>query len=241
MNVTVQGAGVVGSVTAEILRSAGHEVSVHDPEQNFCACGHADVTVVCTPCLDGILPWTVPADVTVVRSTVLPDAFDVLPVGRRHHWPEFLTERTARYDALHPDKLIWGSDLDETAAEQFARLLLGAHYDVAPQVHMSVRASCVVKIGINSLYTSRVMLFNALYDAVGADMDDYESVCEGIGLDQRVHLSHHHIWQDGYRGAGGKCLPKDSRFLAEMTYGCSTGDFVESMCEANDRLRRGGM
>lgn len=236
MRVIVQGAGVIGQPTAEIIRAAGHTVVIHDPDKGRVAHGEADVCVVCTPCRDGYLPELCPADTYVVRSSVLPQAFEVLPQDKRHHWPEFLTERTAEHDALHPDKLIWGSDMP-IKGELVARTLLGAHFDSAPFIWMPLEASCVTKLGINTIYTAKVMLANALYDAVGGDEDTYRYVLRGLRLDKRIKLTHTDIWQDGFRGAGGKCLPKDSRFLAGLLKGHTTGVFLAAMCDANDRLR----
>ncbi len=211
MRVIVQGGGVVGSATGRILSRAGHVVEYHDPALELFAGDSADVCVICTSCLDGMLP---PLDIAgraetvVVRSTVLPSAFAVLEPGKRHHWPEFLTERTAQYDAQHPDKLVWGSDLSASEAEPFVRGLLGAHYDAAPVLHTSLRASAMIKLGINTYYTAKVLMANALYDAVDGDPDDYAQVCAGLGLDKRINLTHHNVWQDGFRGAVVSACPR---------------------------------
>jgi UDPglucose 6-dehydrogenase len=177
------------------------------------------------------------ADVYVVRSSVLPEAFSDLPSECRHHWPEFLTERTAMQDALNPDKIIWGSDLERSEAAYFAHCLLGSHYTAAPVFHTSLEASCLIKIGINAYYTAKVMMANALWDAAGQDPRIYSDICVGLQMDQRINLTHHRVMQDGYRGAGGKCLPKDSRFLQHLLEGHATGKFIAAMCDANDRLR----
>ncbi len=240
MRVIVQGAGVIGRPTGRILKEAGHIVDYHDPDQGMFAEGPCDVLVVCTPCREGFLPELVgDPRVTVVRSTVLPQAFDDLPVGKRHHWPEFLTERSADQDAMYPDKLVWGSDLPREEAADFARRLLVNHYQAAPVLHVSLRASCLIKLGINTHYTAKVMLANALWDAVDGDAEDYNAVCMGLAMDQRISLSHHRIMQDGFRGAGGKCLPKDSRLLSRLLEKHTTGTFLRAMCDANDRLRAG--
>ncbi len=237
MRVIVQGYGVVGTCTARILAAAGHEVVPHDPALGHTAEGHADVLVICTPCLDGFLdplPDTCTWDQVVVRSSVVPNAFVVLdcPV---HHWPEFLTEATAEADALSPDKLVWGHD--GAAPEAFARELLGAHYDKAPVLHCSLQASSLIKLGINTIYTTKVLLANALYDAVGEDPKEYESVCWGLHLDQRITLTHTNIHQDGYRGAGGKCLPKDTRNLLRVLEGTIGGRLVRALVECNNLYR----
>lgn len=221
------------------MKRAGHVVDFHDPALGMEASGPTDAVVVCAPCLDGLLPALPEAKIYVVRSTVKPEAFDLLPEGRRHHWPEFLTERTAEYDAAHPDKIIWGSDLGPQAAAKLARDLLGNHYHQAASLFVSLRASCLIKIGINTIYTSKVLLANALYEAAGQDETEYLSILRGLGMDKRLKVTHGKIWQDDYRGAGGKCLPKDTRLLAELLEGKTTGRLIRSMIEVNDDLRAG--
>ena len=222
-----------------ILERAGHQVSYHDPALALAASEPADVCVICCPCIDGMLPDVLcPANEYVVRSTVLPAAFDALPVDKRYHWPEFLTERTAERDALHPDKLIWGSDTP-VRGELMARRLLGTHFDSAPFIWMPLEASCITKLGINTIYTAKVLLANALYDAVGGDESTYRYICRGLEFDKRICLTHTNIWQDGFRGAGGKCLPKDTGLLAKWLEGRTTGELVRCMSDVNDRLREG--
>lgn len=241
MRIIVQGAGVVGAVTKEILEQAGHQVAVHDPALGLEASGKAEALVVCTPCLRGLLDPLPDVECrhVVVRSTVFPAAFDELPAGRRHHWPEFLTERTAAEDARHPDKLVWGSD-EPIRGQIFARALLGDHFKSAPFIWMPLRASCLTKIAINTIYAAKVVMANAVYEALDGDEGDYLFVLRGLAADQRINLTHTQIWQDGFRGAGGKCLPKDSRFMAELLGPRTTGMFVRALVETNRQLMMTG-
>jgi UDPglucose 6-dehydrogenase len=49
--------------------------------------------------------------------------------------------------------------------------------------------------------------------AVGAD---YDAVKEAAAADKRIGRSHLEVFHKGYRGYGGKCLPKDTRALIEL-------------------------
>ena len=40
---------------------------------------------------------------------------------------------------------------------------------------------------------------------------DYDRIAEAAAADKRIGPSHLKIWHKGYRGYGGKCLPKDTR------------------------------
>lgn len=238
MRVILQGYGTVGSVTAAILREAGHEVGIHDPAKGREATGRCDVLVICTPCLTGDLdplPEGVTFDEVVVRSTVKPDAFESLPEGHRHHWPEFLRECSAEADARHPDMIVWGSDTP-IRGELTARNLLGSHFDVAPFLWGSLVASTLIKLGINALGTAKILVANALYDACGRDDDCYRAIRRGIVADHRFSSRYMDIWQDGFRGAGGKCLPKDLRILTQVVGMSPTNAMLQSMQCTNENL-----
>lgn len=240
MNVIVQGNGVVGSLTAQLIERAGHNVMIHDPAQGLEAPrSRCDVLVIVTPCLDGLLDdlsLIERADQIVVRSTVLPEAFDALPRDRTHHWPEFLTEATAEHDAIHPDKLVWGTEWSAVAALKFIQELVGDHILEPFVLVTSLASAALIKLGINTAYTMKVLLFNALWDAAGIASASYDDVVHGLSLDKRLRVTHQNVWHGGYRGAGGKCLPKDIRILRDAIGVGPLYEMLDAMIEANDEL-----
>jgi len=52
-----------------------------------------------------------------------------------------------------------------------------------------------------------------MYDLCKALGIDYEIVRECVAEDKRITPSHMDIFHGGYRGYGGKCLPKDTKSL----------------------------
>jgi UDP-glucose 6-dehydrogenase len=235
VNVVIQGYGAIGSATAELLDSLGHRVSLHDPARGHRA-EPAEVCVVATPCADGFLDdaeWACRSDRVVVRSTVVPAAFDVLTPGARYHWPEFSCEQTVREEIAKPDKLVWGADSPDGFCERFLR----GHYHALDDrvVLTTLRASAIVKLGINAHYVAKLAMFNALYDAVARDDCDYDDIVEALGLDQRITVSHAEPWHGGYRGAGGKCLAKDTTNLAAISEGWAA-EFLTAVLGANSAL-----
>lgn len=240
MDVIIQGYGVVGRQTERILGAArrGHAIYPFDPAVQPVGDlpTEPDVVVVCTPCRTGRLDdlgWVIdrrPRHV-VVRSTVTPAELGrVKAEGEAHefsvhHWPEFLTQSTADHDAFHPDKFLWGTH--DTEPGRFLDEFLGITYQAYRRRGIAVvttpDVSSLAKLAINSFYTLKTVFFNALWDTLGDRVGDgrvleeyYEALTVAMGLDRRITLSHHEIWHGGYRGAGGKCLPKDLRNFTEV-------------------------
>lgn len=231
LRVAIIGYGVVGRATETILNPAA-EVLVIDPDVEPPADPRADVAIIASPCADGRVDCTsfvgfTEAPVVFVRSTVTPKALvdleAALPGSIVVSWPEFLTERIAMIDVRHPDKVIVGVDSPQivVAGQAFGRM-------IDPEVLESWRrrdliafvprrAAALAKLGINALYMLKGLLFNALWDAAAGDEATYRAAIEVMAADHRLRVSHAVIWQDGYRGLGGKCLPKDTGILAGLT------------------------
>ncbi len=67
---------------------------------------------------------------------------------------------------------------------------------------------------------------------------DYDRVKEGAAADKRIGPTHLEIFHKGYRGYGGKCLPKDTRALIQL--GDRLGvemELLKKVEELNNRIR----
>jgi len=119
--------------------------------------------------------------------------------------PEFLREGSAVYDALHPDRIVIGSE-DQAAAIRVASL----YADVRAPVIVTDPASAeTIKYASNAFLATKISYVNAianLCEAVGADVRD---VIVGMGYDRRIGFE---FLKPG-PGWGGSCFPKDSRAL----------------------------
>jgi len=99
----------------------------------------------------------------------------------------------------------------------------------------------LVKVGLNSLYTVKVVFANELYDICKAYGADYYKLFEAFKLDKYINPMHLDPLFDGYRGAGGKCLSKDIKFLIKA--GVTKGylpEMMELADEENESLLEKG-
>ncbi|PTX48717.1 UDP-glucose dehydrogenase [Melghirimyces profundicolus] len=122
--------------------------------------------------------------------------------------PEFLREGSALYDALHPDRIVIGSD--NTEAARSVRDL----YDSipCPKMMTGLRTAELIKYSANAFLAMKISFINEiarLCDSHGVDVAD---VSTGIGLDRRIGSR---FLKAGI-GWGGSCFPKDLASLGHM-------------------------
>lgn len=178
--------------------------------------------------------------IVIIKSTVLPGTTDRLQVQypdlRILFNPEFLTEKTSVEDFTKPDKQIVGyTDASVAIAEEILSLLPTAPYAVV----MKACEAEIVKYAINSFYATKVIFGNFLYDMTQAIGADYDTVKNAFVSDKRITDSHFEIFHSGYRGFGGKCLPKDVAALIDLA---STNNIeprlLNAVQESNKHLRK---
>lgn len=155
--------------------------------------------------------------VVVIKSTVLPGATDQLQGEFPQHKilfnPEFLTEVTADQDMNYPDRqLIGTTEKSYNVAADVMHLLPMAPFERV----MPAKEAEMVKYFGNTWFAAKVVFANQIYDLCQAVGVDYDVVKEAAAADKRIGRSHLEVFHKGYRGYGGKCLPKDTRALIEL-------------------------
>ena len=175
----------------------------------------------------------------VIKSTIIPRSTEKLQ--RRHPKkiilfnPEFLRAKTALNDFIKPDRQIVGyvNERGRRAAKKLLSILPSAPYT---KIMRSTEAE-LIKYFSNSFLATKVIFANQIYDICKSAKIDYDAVKEGASHDPRIGLSHLEIFEDGYRGYGGLCLPKDIRALIQFakTTGSRT-DFLEFIEKTNKKL-----
>lgn len=151
--------------------------------------------------------------IIVLKSTVMPGTTAILQKKYPNHiWlfnPEFLRDKTATKDFLHPDRQIVGwakaTPAHRRAAQRVMRLLPRAPY----QALTSSTEAELVKMFANAFLATKVVFANMIYDVAKQLGADYDQVRLGVGHDPRITLSMMQVGLDGYRGYSGKCFPKD--------------------------------
>lgn len=176
-----------------------------------------------------VLPLIGAGKVAMIKSTVLPGTTEALqkkfPRIFVFHSPEFLRERTARFDAAHPDRNIVGIPTDtpiyRAKAKEVMRVLPKAPFERI----MHVRDAELVKYGGNCFLYFKVIFSNVLYDLAEKTGLRWNDVKEAIAADPRigpshmdpVHKSGHAgAKESGGRGAGGHCFIKDFAAFSEL-------------------------
>ena len=178
--------------------------------------------------------------IIVIKSTTLPGTTDYFqnqyPRFKVLFNPEFLTERTAEYDFKHPDKQLVGyTDASKDVAQTVLDMLPAAPFKKL----LFARAAELIKYAINTYYATKVIYGNLLYDLSEALELDYEEVRTAFVSDKRIMDSHFDVMHGGYRGYGGKCLPKDVRALRDFAKARGVdASLIEAIEALNERYQK---
>jgi UDPglucose 6-dehydrogenase len=249
----VIGVGTVGGTVRAYFQDQGNHVLCYDkfnPMRSEGDINDADIVFVCVPTpyhrgagfdLDGVFESVAllrGRKIVVVKSTCLPGTTDALQARYPQHTlffnPEFLRESTPVQDFLQPDRQLMGYCGDNAAlAQELLALLPPAPYSRA----LPAAAAESIKMLTNAFLALKVSFANEVYDLASLAGIDYEEVRQGLAADPRIGGSHMKVLDGGYRGFGGKCLPKDLAgiidFATEMGSPLTIMDAVQ---QVNDRL-----
>ncbi len=179
----------------------------------------------------------------IIKSTVVPGTTDryqeMYPDLNLIFSPEFLTEKTAVEDFAHPDKQLVGfTGKTQGLADEVLQMLPRVPYEKI----LPAKAAEMVKYTINSYYAFKVIFANTIYDYAQKIGANYDQVKEGLTHDPRIVDSHFDVLHGGYRGYGGKCLPKDVKTFAWYAQQKgSPAKFIETIISLNEKLRSQGL
>ena len=151
-------------------------------------------------------------NIVLVRSTIVPGTtaafqkeFTKLNLVFN---PEFLTEKSAKFDFINQARVILGGDAKFTA--QVAALYKQRFGETQLVIETTWETAELIKYMNNCYFSTKVSFLNEMKlisDACGANWAD---AVEGFVRDGRIGHSHMNVpGHDGKYGFGGSCFPKD--------------------------------
>jgi len=148
--------------------------------------------------------------------------------------PEFLREGAAIGDFMRPDRVVIGTE-DEQSTAILKDLYRPLYLNETPVVLTDVRTAELTKYAANAFLATKISFINEmanLCESVGADV---QAIARGIGLDRRIGPKFLHAGP----GFGGSCFPKDTRSMAHFAREVGeTCEIVEAVVRVNDRQRQ---
>lgn len=250
----VVGVGMVGGAVRAYFEGQNVQPFLYDPHKNLGSkedINRADVIFVCVPTPytkergfdlayveEHTLPWIEGEKIIVIKSTVVPGTTEKLQKQFPQHKilfnPEFLVEERAVEDMLHPDRQIVGyTEQSKDVAQEILQLLPSAPYEKI----LPAREAELIKYFGNTFLAVKVIFGNQIYDLCQKLGIDYNIVREAGSADPRIGPSHLDVFHGGYRGYGGKCLPKDIRALLQIADGCGVNlELLKRAEEINNSL-----
>jgi UDPglucose 6-dehydrogenase len=232
--VAIMGTGMVGGALDRYFQTKNIKAGLFDPPKGLSdtqVLADADVIFIAVPTpyyLDGSgfdesflrnAIETIPAvgKTIVLKSTILPGTTEAFQKDYPQHRflfnPEFLTETTVDDDMQHPNRQIIGYTME---SRRDAELVLGLLPKASFEKIIPARAAELVKYFGNAFYALKVAYANQMYDLCQALETDYDLVKECAKAEPWMGTQHWEIFHKGYRGYGGKCLPKDTRAILQL-------------------------
>lgn len=152
--------------------------------------------------------------VILLKSTVPPSVLEQLRFGEGNndsqlevYNPEFLTERAANHDFVHPEIQIFGGAYTEAAEFVYEYSICSPPKHV---FHGTVVEASIAKYMINTFLATKVEFFNEWKDYADKKGARFANIANIVGADPRIGMSHTKVpGPDGRFGFGGSCFPKD--------------------------------
>jgi UDPglucose 6-dehydrogenase len=147
--------------------------------------------------------------------------------------PEFLREGAAIGDFMRPDRIVIGTE-DEQSTAIIQDLYRPLYLNETPVVITNVPTAELTKYAANAFLATKISFINEvanLCENVGADV---QAVARCIGLDRRIGPKFLHAGP----GYGGSCFPKDTLSVAHFARSVGDGfEIVEAVIRVNERQR----
>lgn len=237
--VGIIGNGFVGEAQAFAF-SLSNEVLIYDvdPKKTFNTLEEvhtADFIFVCVPTpmfedgkqdtkyIDSVFTHAKEGPIYIIKSTVLPGTTQMLidkyPNLSIVFNPEFLTESSAKVDALTQSRIVLGGKQELTAevSKLYEDRFIGRKI-----IQTDTTSAEMVKYMANTFLATKVSIMNEFKMLAEKLEVNWEDALAGFAGDPRIGQSHLQVpGPDGHFGYGGTCFPKDVNAL--LTLGDEVG------------------
>ena len=166
----------------------------------------------------------------VIKSTCNIGFTESLNDGNIVYCPEFLREKHALEDMMRPTRIIIGSNSKNNKVNKLGRLLQNSALNRPNILYMSTKEAESVKLFSNAYLAMRVAYFNELDSFANDNNLDTHKIISGVSLDPRIG-DYYNNPSPGYEG---KCLPKDTLALANIT----KGELISSIDRSNQKRKQ---
>ena len=224
----IAGYGFVGKAYELLFKNHRREIVIHDPPKGMTAdLSNTSAVVVCVPtpqAEDGTCDMSAVYEVVaqcnqstpiLIKSTISLQGWQELkqrfPEHRLCFSPEFLRAANFMSDVQDMDHVILSGDSDYWR-DQYAYNWPNMKINV-----VQPEEAIAIKYFRNAFLATKVSFFNEIFDFCESYGINFDQVRGGVGADKRITDSHTYVWpEDGVRGWGGYCFPKDTSALLKM-------------------------
>ncbi len=157
--------------------------------------------------------------IVLIRSTIIPGTtkqlakkFTKLNIVFN---PEFLTERSAKFDFINQARFILGGEKINT--EKVAKLYKWRFGESVPCIQTNFETAEMIKYMNNCFFATKVSFLNEMRMVADRCGVDWNTAIEGFVRDGRIGHTHLSVpGPDGKFGFGGSCFPKDVRAMVDF-------------------------
>lgn len=242
MKIGFIGQGFIGKNYANDFENRGLSVVRYSMEEPYLAnkekIADCDLVFIAVPTpttptgfddtiLRAVLPLVGKGKTAIIKSTILPgttkklqeDFPDIFVLNS----PEFLTEKTAAYDAAHPERNIVGIPKKDAGYEKRAQEVISVLPKAPYELIADSSETELIKYAGNIFLYFKLMYANVFYEIAQLTGVNYDVIKDAVAADPRIGPSHlsvvHTSGHPGAipgRGAGGHCFIKDFAALRKF-------------------------
>ena len=162
-------------------------------------------------------------NIILIRSTIVPGTTRELQAKYNRlnllFNPEFLTERSAKFDFINQSRFVIGSSEqtgNQLCSERFTDLIRDRFGDCVAVLKTNYETAEMIKYMSNCFFATKVSFMNEMYQIAEKSNVNWDDAVAGFVADGRIGHSHLGVpGHDGKFGFGGSCFPKDIQAMID--------------------------